>query len=189
VHLCDTIDAVTAYSAQLANDQIPARPFVLTGQMNKADPTRSPAGTETVWAYTHVPLRPKGDAGGRLHGTWDESEAESFADRVEGVIEGHAPGFRSLVTARHLLPPPALEARNENLVGGALGGWTAAFSQQAIFRPVPGLGRSETPIHGLFLASASAHPGGGVHGACGANAARGALAAHRIRRLTRRTSS
>jgi phytoene dehydrogenase-like protein len=61
-----------------------------------------------------------------------------------------------------------------------------AFSQQLVFRPVPGLGRAETPIRGLFLASASAHPGGGVHGACGANAARAAIAADRIRRLTRR---
>ena len=43
------------------------------------------------------------------------------------------------------------------------------------FRPIPGLGRAETPIDGVYLASASAHPGGGVHGAPGANAARAAL--------------
>jgi phytoene dehydrogenase-like protein len=186
VHLCASMDAATAYSAELAQDKIPAHPFVLIGQMNKADPSRSPAGTETVWAYTHVPLEPHGDAGGQLRGTWDESEVESFADRMEAEIESHAPGFRALVTARHLLPPPALEARDENLVGGSLGGGTAAISQQLVFRPVLGLGRAETPVRGLFLASASAHPGGGVHGACGANAARAAIAAHRIRRLTGR---
>jgi phytoene dehydrogenase-like protein len=133
-------------------------------------------------------LEARGDAGGSLEGTWSDSETEAFADRIEAEIESHAPGFRSLVTARHLLPPPALEARDENLVGGALGGGTMAFSQQLVFRPIPGLGRAETPVRGLFLASASAHPGGGVHGACGANAARAALAAHRIRRLTRRSA-
>jgi phytoene dehydrogenase-like protein len=188
VHLCDSMDRITAYAADLAQDKIPAHPYVLTGQMNKADPTRSPAGTETVWAYTHVPLRPRGDAGGNLRGTWDPSETETFADRIEEEIEGYAPGFRSVITARHLLAPPALEARNANLVGGALGGGTTAFSQQLVFRPVPGLGRAETPVRGLFLASASAHPGGGVHGACGANAARAAIAAHRIRRLIGRAS-
>jgi phytoene dehydrogenase-like protein len=61
-----------------------------------------------------------------------------------------------------------------------------ALSQQLVFRPVPGLGRANTPIRGLFLASASAHPGGGVHGACGANAARAALAADRTRRAVSR---
>jgi phytoene dehydrogenase-like protein len=185
VHLCESMDRFTQVAADLAQDKIPAHPFVLVGQMNKADPSRSPAGTETVWAYTHVPLHVRGDAGGDLKGVWDAAETESFADRVEAEIEAHAPGFRSLVTGRHVLSPPALEALDANLAGGALGGGTTAFSQQLVFRPVPGLGRAETPVRGLFLASASAHPGGGVHGACGANAARAALAAERVRRLTR----
>jgi phytoene dehydrogenase-like protein len=51
----------------------------------------------------------------------------------------------------------------------------AQIHQQLIFRPVPGLGRAETPIARRFLAGASAHPGGGVHGAPGANAAAAAL--------------
>ena len=81
------------YAADLAQDRIPAQPFVLLGQMNKADPTRSPPGTETVWAYTHVPLQPRGDAGGDLTGKWDAAEAEAFADRIEAEIEEHAPGL------------------------------------------------------------------------------------------------
>ena len=191
VHVCTSMDAATEYGAQLAGGLVPARPFVLVGQMNKADASRSPAGTETVWAYSHVPLSPRGDALGpdapvEITGRWDERESEAYADRLESQIEAQAPGFRSLVTARHLLPPPALEARDANLVGGAIGGGTMAFSQQLVFRPVPGLGRAETPVRGLFLASASAHPGGGVHGACGANAARAAIAADRIRKVTGR---
>jgi phytoene dehydrogenase-like protein len=186
VHLCDSMHRVNAYAADLADDLIPAHPYVLLGQMNKADPTRSPPGTETVWAYTHVPHTPRGDADGELSGSWTERDAEVFADRMEREIENHAPGFRALITGRHLLTPPALEARDANLVGGALGGGTMAFSQQLVFRPVPGLGRAETPVRGLFLASASAHPGGGVHGACGANAARAALGADRVRRVISR---
>jgi phytoene dehydrogenase-like protein len=55
-----------------------------------------------------------------------------------------------------------------------------------VFRPTLGLGRAETVVPKLFLASASAHPGGGVHGACGANAARAALLARRWEPLVRR---
>jgi phytoene dehydrogenase-like protein len=186
VHVIDGMDAVSNYSAALADDRIPARPYVLVGQMNKADPTRSPAGTETVWGYTHVPLCPRADDGGALRGLWDDAECETFADRLEAQIEQQAPGFRARITARHVLSPLGLEQLDANLVRGALGGGTMAFSQQLVFRPVPGLGRAETPISGLFLASASAHPGGGVHGACGANAARAALGADRIRRALRR---
>ena len=105
VHLCDGMDGFTQVAADLAQDSIPAHPFVLVGQMNKADPTRSPAGTETVWAYTHVPLEVRADAGGDLTGKWDAVEVETFADRVEAEIEAHAPGFRSLVTGRHVLEP------------------------------------------------------------------------------------
>src|SRR6202022_5186613 len=87
------------------------------------------------------------------------------------------PGFTDRVVGRNVLTPPMLEAADANLVGGAVNGGTAQPPQQLIFRPTVGLGRAETPIRGLYLASASAHPGGGVHGACGANAARAALRA------------
>ncbi len=183
VHLADSMDDLTHYAAQLATDHLPARPFILLGQLTTTDPTRSPAGTETLWGYTHVPARLRGDAGGTITGRWDDAEAEAFADRLEAEIERRAPGFRSRVQARHVLPPPGLEAADANLVGGAINGGTAQLHQQLVFRPTPGLGRAETPVRGLYLASASAHPGGGVHGACGANAARAALAADRRGRL------
>jgi phytoene dehydrogenase-like protein len=87
--------------------------------------------------------------------------------------------------------PGDLEQANASLRGGAVNGGTSAVHQQLFFRPTPGLGRPETPIEGLFLASASAHPGGGVHGACGWNAARAALGAAgptgSVRRLLART--
>jgi phytoene dehydrogenase-like protein len=64
-------------------------------------------------------------------------------------------------------------------VGGAINGGTAAMYQQLFLRPVPGLGRADTPVDRLYLASSSAHPGGGVHGGPGANAARAALVRNR----------
>jgi phytoene dehydrogenase-like protein len=175
VHVADGVDALTRTTAQLARGLIPDRPFLVLGQYSMVDPTRQPPGKETAWAYTHVPQRVKGDAGGEVTGRWDEREAAAFADRVEAEVERRAPGFRALIRARHVFTPPALEAANSNLLGGGVNQGTAQIHQQLVFRPTPGLGRAETPIANLFLAGASAHPGGGVHGAAGANAARAAL--------------
>ncbi|MEU1039418.1 NAD(P)/FAD-dependent oxidoreductase [Streptomyces sp. NPDC005907] len=176
VHLADGVDELTRFAAQIAMHQVPDRPFAIFGQMTTADPTRSPLGTESAWAYTHVPQRITGDAGDDgLTGAWDRREQEAMADRVEAQVERFAPGFRALVRARRILAPPTMESMNANLRGGAINGGTTAMHQQLVFRPVPGSGRPETPVKGLFLASAGAHPGGGVHGAPGANAARAAL--------------
>jgi phytoene dehydrogenase-like protein len=98
-----------------------------------------------------------------------------MASRIEDQVERFAPGFRDRIAARHIAGPRELEAADANLVGGALNGGTAKLRQQLILRPVPGRGRPETPIRGLYLGSASAHPGGGVHGAPGAIAARALL--------------
>lgn len=152
---------MTRFAAQLAAGRVPDRPFTLLGQMMTADVSRSPLGTESAWAYTHVPQTVVGDAGvDGITGAWDEREQEAMADRVERQVERYAPGFRSLVRARRILAPPTLQAMDANLHGGAINGGTANLHQQLVFRPVPGTGRPETPVRGLYLASASAHPGG-----------------------------
>ncbi|MEO5876058.1 MAG: NAD(P)/FAD-dependent oxidoreductase [Streptosporangiaceae bacterium] len=176
VHLAENMNALTDFTAQLVTGQVPDKPFVLVGQMTTADPSRSPAGTESVWAYTHVPREILGDRGpDKITGAWDEHDENAMADRLEARIESHAPGFRQRIIGRRILSPTTLQHHNASLVGGAINGGTTAIHQQLFFRPVPGTGRPETPIRGLYLASSSAHPGGGVHGACGANAARAAL--------------
>ncbi|MFJ3662476.1 phytoene desaturase family protein [Streptomyces sp. NPDC090119] len=180
VHLADSVDDLTRFAAQIAMGQIPDNPFLLVGQMTTADPTRSPAGTESAWAYTHLPRVVRGDAGDAgLDGSWDAAQREIMADRMEQRVEQFAPGFRARILSRRVLSPPTLQSEDSNLSEGALNGGTTALHQQAVFRPIPGTGRPETPVRGLYLASASAHPGGGVHGAPGANAARAALGIRR----------
>ena len=187
-HVADSVEQMSTALGQVASRHVPEAPFLLAGQMTTTDPTRSPAGTESVWAYTHVPQETVGDAGdGSVRGVWDDSDCQRFADRIQARLERLAPGFGDRVLARRVLGPRELEARDANLIGGALDGGTAQLHQQLVFRPVPGLGRAETPVRNLYLGSASAHPGGGVHGAAGRNAARAALAHARVRRLTLRS--
>jgi len=183
VHIADSLDELTSSQDKIHAHVIPSDPFLLVGQMTTTDPSRSPTGTESLWAYTHVPQDVHADEGEQLAGSWDASEVERFADRMQARLERYAPGFGSRVLHRRVLGPHQLQALNENLINGAVNGGTASLHQQLIFRPIAGLGRADTPIRGLFLGSASAHPGGGVHGACGANAARAVLAAARTGRL------
>ncbi|WP_111766059.1 phytoene desaturase family protein [Nakamurella deserti] len=165
VHFGVDVDGFVDTAADLSVGRMPRHPFTLFGQMTTADPTRSPTGTESAWAYTHVPFGAS------------RAEIDAQVGRVEDHLETVAPGFADRVVARQVQTPGDLEDDDANLVGGALNGGTASIHQQLVFRPTVGLGRPETPVEGLYLASASAHPGGGVHGACGWNAARSALAA------------
>ena len=182
IHLAESLDFLSESTNWLERQVIPHRPFLIIGQYGMTDPTRAPEGHDTAWAYTHVPQTTRYDAGGELTGRWDAAELEAYAARMEDEIEAVAPGFRASVVARSVMGPHELEAYDRNLVGGAVNGGTAKLHQQVIFRPIPGLGRPETPVPGLLLASASAHPGGGVHGAPGAIAARALLRRTALRR-------
>ena len=162
IHVTEGMDELTETTGELARGLVPRDPFLVFGQYSMGDETRSPAGKETAWAYTHVPQGASFDLDG-------------LVERMEERLEALAPGFGGLVRGRHTMGPADLERANENLVGGAINGGTAKLHQQLIWRPTTGLGRPETPIAGLYLASASAHPGGGVHGGPGAIAARAAL--------------
>jgi phytoene dehydrogenase-like protein len=169
VHAGDSLADLTTFTRQVRAGQLPDNPYLVIGQQSLADPGRAPPGGHTLWAYSRVPPAPEGG--------WARHR-EAFADRVEERIEGLAPGFRGLVRGRHVAAPPDLEAMDENLVGGDLGGGSAHFDQQLFFRPLFPYFRYRTPVGGLYLASASTHPGAGVHGACGFNAARRALRDH-----------
>ncbi|GAB3803632.1 hypothetical protein GCM10027605_25870 [Micromonospora zhanjiangensis] len=169
VHLGGDLAGLRAGAATLAAGGLSDDPFLLVGQLAVADPARAPAGAESLWAYSHLPFR--------RH--WSTEDVAAQVARMEAALERHAPGFGRLVRGRHVAGPADLERGDPSLVGGAVGGGTSAAYQQLFFRPVPGLGRADTPIDRLFLAGASAHPGGGVHGGPGANAARAALARDR----------
>jgi phytoene dehydrogenase-like protein len=177
VHLGVDDDGLVDVAADLAVGRMPQRPFILLGQMTTADPTRSPEGTESAWAYTHLP---RGLCA-------DEAAVAALAERMQRAVEEVAPGFGDATIGRHVQTPLGLQASNASLSLGALNGGTAALHQQLVLRPTRGLGRPETPVPGLFLAGASAHPGGGVHGACGWNAAVSALRQHGPRGAVRRT--
>jgi phytoene dehydrogenase-like protein len=147
--------------------RVPERPYLVIGQPTIGDPSRAPAGKHVLWAYSRVPFR--------IEGGWPSPRKRAFADAIEARIEELAPGFRERILARSIVSPEDLEALDENLVGGDLGGGSAAIDNQLFFRPMFPWFRYRTPVRGLYLGSSYAHPGAGVHGMCGWNAAHAAM--------------
>lgn len=167
VHAGDDLDDLQRFTEQVRRGALPDHPYLVVGQTTVADPTRAPEGQHALWVYSRVP--------NRIEGGWTEAR-ERFADRIEARLEQLAPGFRGRILDRAIAAPPDLEATNENLLGGDLGGGSAQIHHQLFFRPVFPYFRYRTPVEGLYLCSSYTHPGAGVHGACGKNAATMALA-------------
>jgi len=175
IHVTGDLDNMARTSAQVATGELPEAPMLVVGQPTVADPSRAPDGGHVLWLETHVPPHPK-------EGSWSQLR-EPFLERVLDRLDAHAPGVRSSICGHAVHTPPDLEAMNPNLVDGDLGGGSNALDQQLVFRPVPGWFRYSTPIRGLYLCSASTHPGGGVHGMVGRNCAKRVLRDGLIRRV------
>lgn len=129
-----------------------------------ADPTLAPEGRHLMSVtvrYTPYHL---------ADGTWDERR-EGLGDAVLERLEAHAPGLTSLVVDRHVVTPLDLE-ETYGLPEGNPNHGEHTLDQLLHMRPVPGWERYRTPVDGLYLCGAGTHPGGGVTGMPGRNAAR-----------------
>jgi phytoene dehydrogenase-like protein len=131
------------------------------------DPALAPPGKHVLSAVVQY-------APYEIDGGW-ASQRERFTQLVIGTIESYAPGLRSLVRAHELLTPRDME-REFRVAGGHWHHVDLALDQFFAVRPLPGATRYATPLEGFYLCGAGCHPGGGVMGIAGRNAARQVLA-------------
>jgi phytoene dehydrogenase-like protein len=176
VHVTGDLDELAMSQAQVRRRLLPAQPQLIVGQQDRADPSRVPPGAASLWVECHCPGVPKGDAADELGAEW----APGFAERMLDRLEAHAPGLRARIVDTTVTTPMDLQRRDPNLVGGDVGGGSAAPDQLLVFRPVAGWSSYALPVGGLYMCGAASHPGGGVHGLCGSNAAREALRDARV---------
>jgi phytoene dehydrogenase-like protein len=133
------------------------------------DPDLAPDGKHVLSAVVQY-------APAEIEGGWTEAARTRFADLVLARLESVLPGLRALVRAQRLLLPCDIE----RLTGATGGHWhhgELTIDQMLMLRPVPGAQTYATPIDGLYLCGAGCHPGGGVMGAPGMNAADAILTA------------
>jgi phytoene dehydrogenase-like protein len=158
LHLGGPFEQVAAAEAEVAAGRHPQAPYVLVVQPGVADPSRAPAGQQTLWTYCHVPSGSDVD----------------MTERIEAQIERFAPGFRDLIVARSVRTAAGEQAHNPNYVGGDIGVGMQSL-RQTVLRPVARWNPYRTPIRGVYLCSSATPPVPGVHGRCGELAALTAL--------------
>jgi phytoene dehydrogenase-like protein len=168
VHVAGSLEELTAAGQAGMRGVLAEKPALVVGQQSLLDPTRAPEGRHTLYAYAHVTPG------------YDVPDDE-VADRMEAQLERFAPGFKDTILRRALRTPAQTEAENPSMVQGDLGGGTMELDQQLVFRPAPELVHYRTPLRGLYVAGASIHPGGAVHGMSGRGAARALLRDRRLR--------
>ncbi len=147
--------------------EIPEELWVDCVVSSNADSSLAPPGKHILTCFVqYVPYRLR-------EGTWDEKR-ELLGDRVVKKISEYAPNVPGAIVARQVLTPLDLE-RTYGLTEGNIFHGDLRLEQLFFMRPVPGWAQYRTPVRGLYLCGAGAHPGGGVTGAPGRNAARQAL--------------
>ncbi|MBX3130547.1 MAG: NAD(P)/FAD-dependent oxidoreductase [Polyangiaceae bacterium] len=162
VHVGEDVADLVRFTREVRDGKLPEAPYLVVGQHSLVDPTRAPEGRHTLYVYTHTPS---------VLAEGYDAVREGFADRITERIERLAPGFGGAVLERALHAPSDLQRENANLRGGDLGGGSARWTNQLVLRPIFPYFRYRLPVSRLYLCSAYTHPGTGVHGMCGWNAA------------------
>ena len=111
LHLGGTLEEIAAAELDVWRGVLPEKPFVLLSQPSLFDSTRAPAGLHTAWGYCHVP----------------NGCTVDMTQRIEDQVERFAPGFKSLVLARHTMSPSEMETYNANYIGGDIAGGVQSF--------------------------------------------------------------
>src|SRR5450755_2070531 len=165
IHLCPDQDFIERAYDEAKYGAMSTNPIVECTIPSSVDPTVAPPGQHLMSMFCqYAPYTLK-------EGEWNDARRDEFANRCFDVVEQSAPGFKASVLARQILTPIDLE-KTFNLTGGNIFQGSMGLNQLFMFRPVPGFAGYRTPVKGLFICGAAAHPGGGVMGASGWNAAR-----------------
>lgn len=170
VHLCPDQDFIERAYDDAKYGHPSREPVVECTIPSAVDETVAPPGKHLMSMFVqYAPYAPK-------DGPWSAASKDAFADRCFDIIERYAPGFQNSVIDRQILMPPDLE-NMFGLTGGNIFQGAMTLDNLFMFRPAPGYAGYRMPVRGLFLCGSAAHPGGGVMGAAGLNAAKEMLKA------------
>ncbi|XP_047668398.1 pyridine nucleotide-disulfide oxidoreductase domain-containing protein 2 [Tachysurus fulvidraco] len=171
IHLnCESVEILEAAYMEGQQGRPSSRPMIEMTIPSVLDPTLAPPGCHVVSFFTQ--FTPYWLEGGRA---WTDEDREKYANTVFDCVENYAPGFKQSVVGKDILAPPDLE-REFGLTGGNIFHGAMSLDQLYLARPLPSIAHYRTPVKGLYLCGSGSHPGGGVMGSAGWNAAMSVLA-------------
>ncbi|QHW34820.1 NAD(P)/FAD-dependent oxidoreductase [Paenibacillus rhizovicinus] len=170
-HLTDGLDGFTLAIAQGTADLLPAKPTFTVDCPTNLDASRAPAGKAIMRIQVlEVPVRPRGDAAGRIDvgdGTWTPALTERFTERVLEVAGKHIPNIPSAVIGKYVVTPDTIARFNPNAGPGDPYGGAHDLAQSYLFRPLPGQPGHRSAIPNVYMLGAATWPGHGVNGGSG----------------------
>ena len=156
------------------------KPYIDMLIPSQIDPTMAPTGSHMMTVFVQYAPYDLAEGGTRSVANWDEAARRMLADRVLDQMSVACPDIRERIVHMEIRSPAEIEAE-VGLTEGNIFQGELTFDQLFFNRPVPGWSQYDTPVKGLYLCGSSAHPGGGVMAAPGANAARAILRADGVR--------
>ncbi len=164
MHVTDTIDMLERAYDDWKEGRWSQRPYIDMLIPTQIDPTMAPPGKHYMSVFVqYCPYR-------LAEGPWTEERRARFGQTVIDSIAQHSPGFKDLILHAEIRTPWEIE-QEVGLTEGNIFQGELTFDQLLFNRPIPGYAQYRSPIRGLYMCGSSTHPGGGVMGAPGANAA------------------
>ncbi len=164
LHFTDSIERMERAYDDWKAERWSADPMIDLMIPTRIDPTMAPPGKHFMSCFTqYCPPKVEGR-------DWTDQDRDAFAESVISQIAAYSPGFRDRIIHMEVRTPRELEAE-VGLTEGNIFQGELTFDQILFNRPVPGYAQYRSPIEGLYICGSSTHPGGGVMGAPGRNAA------------------
>jgi phytoene dehydrogenase-like protein len=177
IAICPSIDYLERAWQDAVRGEPAANPYLELEVPTAVDPSLTDDATHVMTMFTQY--------GPHAEDGWPDGAREAYAERCFDIVAEYAPNVREALIHHEVLAPPDLE-RIFGLADGSIFQGEQSLDQMAFMRPSPLLARYATPVDGLYLCGAGTHPGGGVMGACGHNAAQRMLRDRRRQRFTRK---
>jgi len=164
MHVTDTIDMLERAYDDWKEGRWSRAPYIDMLIPSQIDPTMAPTGKHYMSVFVqYCPYK-------LADGEWTPAKRQAFGDTVIDTIAQHSPDFKDLILHAEIRTPHDIEAE-VGLTEGNIFQGELTFDQLLFNRPIPGYAQYRAPVHGMYMCGASTHPGGGVMGAPGANAA------------------